>query len=142
MELKALIKKHRETINYIIFGVATTIVNYLVYILFTRFFHTDETVANIIAWACSVIFAFLTNKRWVFKSKTSNIKEYLIQLRDFVAARLFSGAIDIFLVWLSVDVLGYNEGVEDLIAKALSNVVVLTLNYLLSKFLVFRKKSE
>lgn len=142
MELKPLIKKHRETINYIIFGVATTIVNYLVYILFTRFFHTDETVANIIAWACSVLFAFFTNKRWVFESKTSNIKEYLIQLRDFVAARLLSGVIDIFLVWLSVDVLGYNEGIEDLIAKALSNVVVLILNYLLSKFLVFRKRPE
>lgn len=144
MDVKATclkyLQKYRSMIRYIFFGVLTTAVNFGVYTVFTRLIPLDENIANVIAWALSVLFAFITNKSWVFESETTGLKEWLVQLRDFVGARLLSGAFDIGFVWVGLSVLGFNQGYQDFIVKALSNVFVLIMNYVFSKFFVFRKK--
>ncbi len=91
--------------------------------------------SNIIAWATAVIFAFITNKIWVFESKIFVIKKLFNELCKFITARLITGIIDVLIMYISVDVLQ----APAVIFKVISNIIVIILNYLLSKFIVFKK---
>ena len=84
---------------------------------------------------------FITNKIWVFESRTQGLNNFLKEFTSFYAARLFTLIVDISIMYLFVDMLGFNGKFEEFIIKILDNVVVLILNYLLSKLFVFRKKS-
>lgn len=120
----------KELSLYIIFGVLTTIVNIFVYLFFARICGIDYIISNIIAWFLSVLFAYVTNRIWVFESKKSNIvKESLL----FFGGRLFSGILDTGLMYLFVDILLTG----DLFAKIVVQIIVVIVNYLFSKLVVF-----
>ncbi len=135
-KLKSLWQKYKEILLYLFFGVVTTVVNYGVYALCVRGFHMDVVPANIIAWVLAVIVAFVTNKLWVFESKTWNPKIAGKEFGEFVVARLATLVIETVLLWIFVDKLHVN----DLIMKIITNVIVVILNYIFSKFIIFKEK--
>ena len=138
-----MIKKYREIILYLIFGALTTVVSIGSYALLTRFILADFMlssqdvcimVSSVLSWILSVVFAYITNRLWVFKSK----KSIFIEIIEFFGGRFISLMIDLFIMWLFATILGLN----DMAIKILSNVVVIIFNYIASKFVIFRKKSD
>ncbi len=133
-----------EIVSYLFFGVATTLVNWVIYSVCIKLLGLDMTCSNAIAWGFSVIFAFVTNKLYVFKSKTAELFSVIKEFISFVIARMFSGVIEIFGPTLL-----YRAGlkaslfhVEGFASKIAVSVVVVVLNYVLSKALVFGKKKQ
>ncbi len=137
-KLKALYHKYREPILYVWFGGWTTVVNYVSYLALEHLLSVHYLAATVIAWFLSVLFAYLTNRKWVFASTASTPKQIAKEAASFFASRIFSGLMDTALMYLCVTVLSFNGD----ISKLLINVLVIILNYLLSKLLVFRKKSD
>lgn len=133
-----LYKKYKEIINYLIFGVLTTIVNFIAYFIFANLFSVDEVVSNVIAWFLAVLFAYFTNKIFVFESKTSNIKEILKEIISFFLCRVLSGVFDTGSFAFMIKVMKIN----DYIAKIITQVFVVVMNYVFSKILIFRKKND
>lgn len=133
-KLKALYEKYRSTVIYLIFGVLTTVVNYAVYLPLYNFAHWPAAVCNGVAWVAAVIFAYVTNKLYVFESKSWD-SGVLSELLRFVGSRVASGAIETVSLLLTVDILGWNGNVM----KLLLAVFVIVFNYVLSKFFVFKK---
>ncbi|WP_405264720.1 GtrA family protein [Methanobrevibacter sp.] len=121
----------KELFFYIIFGILTTLVNILVYIFFTRVFSLNYIVSNVLAWFFSVLFAYVTNRIWVFESDNENILKEIIL---FFSGRLFSGIVDTALMFLFIDLLL----VSDSISKIVIQIIVVILNYIISKFIVFK----
>ena len=137
-----LFKKHKEIILYIIFGVGTTLVNWIVYTLLVTICNAGITVGNAIAWVAAIIFAFITNKLFVFESKSWALTTTLKESFSFLASRILSGIVEIVGPILMIQI-GLNQsvfGIKGAVAKAITSIVVIILNYLLSKLLVFRKK--
>jgi len=134
--LKKLLAKYWDAIVYLIFGVLTTVVNYLVYLPCYNLLGITSAVSNVIAWAVAVLFAFLTNKPFVFCSHDWSRAVVIPEFVKFVGTRLGSGGIETAILLLSVDILGWNGNVW----KLLTSVIVVVLNYIGSKWLVFRKK--
>jgi putative flippase GtrA len=130
-----LIKKYKEIILYLIFGVLTTLVNIVVYALCTRVLLLDVYLSNVLAWLLSVLFAYFTNRRYVFSSKATTINDKVKELMSFYGCRLFTFAVDMVLMFLMIDMLYIN----DMVSKIAVNVIVIILNYILSKFLIFKK---
>lgn len=139
-----LIKKflNKETISYLIFGVLTTIINIVVFWFAERELalimseDAASLVGNVIAWVISVAFAFVTNKLFVFESKSMAFKVVMAELTGFVIARLLSLAFDEGFMFVAIVLLGMNS----LLAKIISNVFVVIINYVLSKFFIFKNK--
>lgn len=135
-KLKALFHKYYDVITYLVFGVLTTAVNYIVYLPCYNLLHLGASVSNVIAWVVAVAFAFLTNKPFVFRSHDWSAKVVLPELTKFVGTRLGSGALETLILFVTVDVLAWNGNVW----KLVTSVLVVILNYVGSKLLVFRKK--
>ena len=133
-KLKTLYEKYRETVIYLVFGVLTTVVNYAVYIPLYNFVHLPASVCNGVAWVAAVTFAYVTNKLFVFESKSWN-SGVLGELLRFVGSRVTSGVIETVSLLVTVDILGWNGN----IMKLFLAVIVIVLNYILSKFVVFKK---
>ena len=133
--LRELFIKYRDLLSYLFFGVLTTVVNYVSYLLLAPFFGTT-TIPTAIAWVLSVAFAYLTNRRWVFRSQAKGAAAVLREAGSFVGARLISGVIDVGIMWVFADRLGFN----DKLVKLASNVFVVIFNYIASKLIIFRKK--
>lgn len=130
-------KKNKEIINYLIFGVLTTVVSFVVYFIFAKVFKIDEVISNVISWFFSVLFAFVTNKLYVFESKETGKKTLLKEIISFYLARLFTGVVcDLGIFALMVKTFKIN----DVLSKLVTQVIVIVLNYVLSKLIVFRKK--
>ncbi|MEE1133912.1 MAG: GtrA family protein [Methanobrevibacter sp.] len=123
----------KELMMYFIFGVLTTVVNFVVYLLFARFLNVNYLISNVLAWFFSVLFAYVTNRIWVFESKSSNI---LKEMSLFFGGRIFSGVVDTALMYLLIDILA----VGDVISKIIIQVIVVILNYVISKIIVFKDK--
>lgn len=136
--IRSLGKRYADVLLYLIFGVLTTIVNYLVYLPVYNLAGFSGAVSNMIAWAVAVIFAFLTNKPWVFKSHDWSRAVVVPELTKFVSCRVASGALETGILLLAVDLLGGDGNVW----KLLTSVLVVVLNYFGSKLLVFRRKTE
>lgn len=145
-KLKELYSKYKEIINYLIFGVLTTVVNWATFSLFVKGIGMTDgvayNVANVLSWVCAVLFAFVTNKLFVFESKTWAPATAIREFFSFISARLFTGVIEWFGVpFLTNHGLGTPLfGVKGLWAKITISVIVVVLNYIFSKFLVFIKK--
>lgn len=133
----SLLRRHRELVSYVFWGVMTTIVNYAVYFLLVEGLQIYYLAGNIIAWAVSVLFAYFVNKLYVFQSRDWAWRVALRELWQMVASRLFSLALEMGILWLFVDVLLCPHGA----VKLAANVVVVVVNYVLSKFIIFKKKS-
>ncbi len=134
--IKELYHQYREVLMYLLFGVLTTIVNIISYYLFTRVIPLGEYVSNIIAWVISVSFAFVTNKLFVFDSKSKNKKILVKELVSFIGFRLLSLGIDMGSMFVMISLLRFN----DMIAKILANGIVIVLNYIFSKLFIFKKE--
>ena len=124
-KIKELLKKYKFIILYGIFGVLTTIINIVTYALCYDMFNISNVVSNIIAWILSVLFAFITNKIWVFESKCFDFKIFIKELWNFIVCRLATGALDLGIMYVGVDLL---KG-PALILKIASNIIVIILNY-------------
>lgn len=135
-KLKALLHKHRDAVAYLFFGVLTTAVNYVVYLPCYDLLGLSAAASNVIAWAASVAFAFLTNKPFVFHSHDWSAGTVWPELTKFVGCRIGSGVLETGILWLTVDILGWNG----YIWKIMTSVLVVVLNYAASKLLVFRQK--
>lgn len=141
--MRKLLIKYRELIMYGIFGVLTTIVNYAAYLLCMAAGERAavpyaNTAASCAAWVISVLFAYFTNRRWVFASKAEGFAPRAKECASFFASRLFSGVIDLAIMYAAADVMGF----DGRIVKLLSNVLVIIINYILSKFIVFKKMPD
>ena len=136
-KLKALFIKYREVISYLFFGVLTTVVNYAVYLLAAPFFNTT-TIPTAIAWVLAVIFAYVTNRIFVFHSQAKGSKALLREILTFFGARVLSGILDVGFMWVFADYLGFN----DKLMKLISNVFVVIFNYIASKLIIFRKSGK
>ena len=135
-KLKQLFARYYDLIIYLVFGVLTTVVNYLVYLPCYNLLGINASFSNLIAWVVAVIFAFLTNKPFVFRSYDWSANVVVAELIKFVGTRIGSGGLETGILFLTVDLLGMNGNVW----KLLTSVLVVVLNYIGSKLLVFRKK--
>ncbi len=142
LNLKTLIGlyiQYKEILNYLIFGVLATVVNFVSYFVFARLIRIDEVISSGLSWFCSVLFAYSTNKLFVFESKTETIKAFLLEMGSFFLARVVSGILcDVGTFALMVRVFNIN----DLIAKIVTQIMVVILNYILSKFFIFKNKEK
>ena len=133
-------KKNEEIINYLIVGGLTTLISLVVYYICVHTFLNPNNgfelqIANIISWIAGVSFAYVTNRIFVFKSKEKNI---LKECTSFVGSRIITLLLDMFIMFLFVTVFK----IDDLIAKIISQIVVIVGNYIISKLFVFKKKKE
>ena len=135
-KIKLLIVQYWEVLSYLIFGVLTTVVNYLVYLPVYNLLGLSAALSNAIAWVVAVAFAFVTNKPFVFKSHDWSVKTVIPELTRFVGSRIASGGLETVIIFLTVDCLNWNGN----IIKLLTSVLVVILNYVASKLLVFRNK--
>lgn len=143
-------KNKKEIINYIIFGVLTTVVNFAVFWLFNRLLGKNfYLLSNVIAWIVAVAFAYVTNRIWVFESKVTTVMGILLEVGEFFLARLFSLVVEEAGLLILVDLLKFKVLSFDLfsfnitgemIAKVILAVVVVILNYIFSKFIIFKKQ--
>lgn len=138
-----IFQKHKEVIMYIIFGVATTAVNWICYSILVAALKININISNTIAWVCAVLFAYVTNKLWVFESKSWNLTLVCKECVSFFSGRIFSGIFEIVSLPILV-YLGLNQalwGVDCFLAKVLVGIVVIILNYIISKWIVFKASS-
>ena len=135
-KIRSLLEKYWDIITYLIFGVLTTVVNYMVYLPAYNLLGLSASVSNVLSWIVAVAFAFLTNKPFVFKSHDWSKKTVIPELTKFVSCRIASGAMETVILLITVDMLGWNGNIW----KLLTQVLVVILNYVFSKLIVFRKK--
>ena len=133
--MKSLFKKYKTIILYLFFGGLTTIINIAAFYVLSRIFGFKTTVpANVCAWFLSVVFAFITNKYFVFEADKKSNNSGIFQLLSFFAARFFSGVLDVLILLVFVDFINF----PDIPVKIASNVIVIILNYMASKLVIFR----
>jgi len=135
-KIKALIAKNWEILSYLIFGVLTTVVNYLVYLPVYNLLGLSAALSNALAWVVAVAFAYLTNKPFVFKSHDWSAKTVIPELTKFVGCRVASGAAETLILLITADLLHWDGNLW----KLLTSVLVVVLNYIGSKLVVFKKK--
>ncbi|MDE5985084.1 MAG: GtrA family protein [Eubacterium sp.] len=155
--MKELWKKYKEIITYIIFGVLTTVVSWGSYTVFVEMLSMKVFVGNLLSWVCAIVFAYITNKLWVFESKSWKPSVIGKEIVTFVASRGVTGVIEIVCVPLlaktgfdnlfygileklniSISIL-FTDGIY---SKIFLSVVVVILNYFFSKFIIFKKKTK
>ena len=162
-EWKSLYKEYKELCNYVIFGVLTTIVSFGTYYLFRFIFPDENSVPHFLkwvfkltavfgtesatvlpvflSWICAVTFAYVTNRIWVFESKARGAG-ILAEIGKFFGARALTLFLDLLIMFLMVDLTGIHGVLWEFFARCVDSVVVLVVNYVLSKVLVFRKKKS
>ncbi len=128
----------KEMINYLVFGILTTIVNIVSYWLLTKIFNIDYRVATTIAWFISVVFAYITNKVFVFNSKGLDINTMVKEFISFIFFRILSYLIDLGMMIVLVEWIKTN----DILAKIIANIVVVIVNYVASKYYIFRNAKK
>lgn len=137
-KIKELYKKYKEIIMYLIFGGLTTLVNIVAYFILARLLNIETVASTIIALIVSILFAYITNKIFVFESKTNNKKDLLREMISFFACRALSGVMDVAIMYVTVDLWHFN----DIIMKIISNIIVIIVNYVFSKLIIFKKKKD
>lgn len=155
--MKKLFEKYKEIITYVIFGVLTTAVSWGSYIVFVELLSMPIFVGNLLSWICAVAFAYVTNKLWVFESKSWKPNIILKEIISFVASRGITGVIEIVCVPLlaktGFDNIFYNIleklnitmnilFTDGIYSKIVLAVIVVIINYFLSKFLIFKKENK
>lgn len=147
--IKDFLKKHRQIILYIVFGALTTLVNYVVYFL-CKAVGIRYEIATVISWICAVLFAFVTNKLFVFESKSSKTKTVAKEITLFFGGRLFSLALELLIMKIGMDIIhadrltltafGKVLPLGEFLIKTVAQITVLVTNFILSKFLIFKNK--
>lgn len=130
------IRKYKNVISYLFFGICTTAINVIVYYTCFSCCGIPNIGATIIAWLLSVLFAFFTNKIFVFESKSFLLKLVLDEFAKFISARALTGCIDVIIMYIAVDINSWNATIW----KLISNIIIIILNYIISKIFIFKKK--
>ncbi len=130
-----LFKQYKEPILYVIFGGFTTVVNLVSYAIFTRLMHIDDFVAIFLSWVLAVFFAYITNKIWVFESKSTEAKQLFKEIVSFASARVATLGLEYVIMFIGVDMMHIN----DMIVKIFAQVLVIVANYVFSKLFIFKK---
>lgn len=157
-KIKELYLKYREIVDYLFWGVMTTVVSWGSYTVFSLLFSLilndriislgivefslNVTISNTLSWICAVLFAFITNKLWVFRSKSFKKEVVMPEFTKFVGTRLATGILEMIAVPLAV-ALGMNQslfGIEGMLAKVIISLIVVLLNYVFSKLFIFKSK--
>lgn len=131
-----LMKKYKSFIAYAVFGVFTTIVNIVTYNYCYYHVGMNNTLSNVIAWVLAVTFAYLTNKAWVFESRSWRWEVLRREIPAFITCRLATGVMDLVIMYICVDIMEWHA----MLMKILSNILVILLNYVFSKLVIFKKK--
>ena len=126
---------YREQILYVVFGVLTTAVSIIVYAAFTEWIKLNFLIANIISWIVAVMFAFVTNRTWVFKSNKKTAKDLFSEMGSFYIGRLLTLGIEEVLLLFFINILS----LPNMPVKISVQVIVIILNYFISKFMIFKK---
>ena len=137
-ELFFLLKKYRDIVAYLFFGAVTTLINLVVYYLCYEIIAIPNTPSVIIAWVIAVLAAFLTNKPFVFRSHDWSMKVLLPEAGSFLSCRIGTGVLELVMMYLTVDLLHWNG----MLMKLLVNIIIIILNYVGSKLLVFRNQKN
>ncbi|MCL2819215.1 MAG: GtrA family protein [Oscillospiraceae bacterium] len=131
--------KYREQVLYLVFGLTTTLINWVIYIILINFL--GLTISNAIAWIVAIAFAFHVNKLYVFRSLYDSVKKTVKEILMFLSARIITGMIELFGFPLLIFI-GVNQsvfGIDGAVAKAIVTVIGIILNYVFSKFIIFKK---
>lgn len=136
-KLLALYTAYKQPILYLFFGGCTTLINIIFYYVLYHLCSVGNVPSTILAWVVSVLFAFVTNKLFVFESKRRDRSGALAELMSFFGFRILTGILDVAIMAFAVDLMGWNG----LLWKIISNVIVIILNYIASKFVVFKKQA-
>lgn len=131
-------KKYKELLLYLFFGALTTLINIVVFALFTEAASLDELVANLIAWVVAVLFAYVTNRIWVFNSHCRNAIQLIKEILSFYSGRIFTLLVEELILWLFIKQLMFAA----LPIKIASQILIIVLNYIISKLFVFVKKGQ
>lgn len=133
-----LLKKYKGVIAYIFFGVCTTLINMIIYHFCYYNFRVSNIFSNIIAWIFAVSFAFITNKLFVFDSKSFDREILISEACKFFGCRIATGILDVAIMYITVDIIGGNA----LFWKFVSNIFIIIVNYIASKMIIFRKNKK
>ena len=137
-KIKELVIRYKSLILYAVFGVLTTLVNMGAYYLCFNIIGIPNVPSTVIAWVLAVCFAFVTNKLWVFDSRSFSAEVLKHEIPTFFGARIATGLLDVGIMYAAVDVMHWNSTLW----KLISNVLVIILNYVASKLVIFRKKEK
>lgn len=136
MNLIGMLRKYRKVILFLFFGVCTTLVNIISYYICSKI-GLATAVSTVIAWVLSVLFAYVTNRKYVFESKAFGFAPILRETASFFLCRLATGLLDLAIMVVFVDLLHFNG----MIIKILSNIIVIIINYVASKLMIFKNKN-
>lgn len=136
MQIKDIYSKYKDIIPYAFFGVLTTIINIVTYYVMAHFFGITIMISTVFAWLLAVLFAYVTNRKWVFHSGADTTETIITEILSFFSCRVATGIVDWACMWVFVDVLHFN----DVVIKSMANVLVIVLNYIASKLLIFKRK--
>lgn len=134
LKISNLLSAHKQIVLYLIFGVCTTVINTVCYWLLYDILSWSNLISTVIAWLVAVIFAFITNKRYVFESRKSGVRAQLTEFVSFFGCRILTGILDAVIMAVAVDLMKWNG----LVWKLISNIIVTVVNYIASKFLIFK----
>lgn len=132
--LKSLYIKYKEVIHYLFFGVLSFVVSMVTYYLARICF--NYVLSNLISWILAVLFAYVTNKLFVFESKVDTKQKLLKEFFTFVASRVFTFVLETFVMYVMIDWMHIN----DMVVKVIAQIIVICTNYILSKLIIFKKK--
>ena len=133
-----LFQKYRQLILYCVFGFATFLVSMVSYALCFRALGMHVLIANVISWIFAVLFAFFTNRKWVFDGDKDGNKGLIRQMASFFGGRLFTLGVEELSLAIFVTRLKF----DGVVVKVVAQVVVIILNYFISKFWVFKKRTD
>ena len=134
--IKRMYFRYKDIILYLFFGGCTTVINIIAYYLSYNIAGIPNVPSTCIAWIIAVLFAYLTHKVFVFESRSFAREVLLREGLQFFGCRLLTGIMDVAIMYVAVDLMGWNA----LLWKILSNILVIVLNYIASKLLIFKKK--
>ncbi len=130
-----LYKKHEEGINYLIFGFLAFVLNYILYFVFADAMQMHYMAATVLSWVLTVVFAYWTNRTFVFKSQNKDTGSVVKEFVSFIGARIATEVLELVLMYVMVDLLSINDKISKLVCQAL----VILANYVLSKIWIFKK---
>ena len=130
--------KHKEILLYLFFGLISFLISVGTYALFTEVLHVNVLIANIIAWILSVSFAYISSRIWVFENTATGGKAVIAEIGKFVSGRLGTLAIEELILYIFITRMGLNS----MAVKLAATIIVIILNYVISKIWVFRAKES
>lgn len=140
--LKKLYLKYKEIVDYLFWGGVAFFLSMILYWIFVELFGWKDLFANIVDWIICVLFTYVTNRIFVFASKTKGLKAIGKEFTQFVSARLFTLILEEIVILIGGTLMGYDKGIGAMVVKFIGQFIVIVTNYILSKLWIFKKKSN